>query len=37
MKVGTRLKAEGTVGEDSGHLAILNPTYEFIEEKASHQ
>lgn len=36
MKVGTRLTAEGTVGEDRGRLAILNPTYEFLPDKASH-
>jgi hypothetical protein len=30
MKVGSRVIAEGTVGEDHGRLAILNPTYEFL-------
>jgi amino acid transporter len=30
MKVGARVIAEGTVGEDHGRLAILNPTYEFL-------
>ena len=32
MKVGARLIAEGTVGEEHGRLAILNPTYEFLPE-----
>jgi amino acid transporter len=32
MKVGARIIAEGTVGEDHGRLAILNPTYEFVPE-----
>ena len=32
MKVGARIIAEGTVGEDHGRLAILNPTYEFLPE-----
>ncbi len=36
MKVGTRLTAEGTVGEDRGHLAMLNPTYEFLPDRVSH-
>jgi hypothetical protein len=30
MNVGARVIAEGTVGEDHGRLAILNPTYEFL-------
>ena len=30
MKVGVRVRVEGTVGEDRGRLAILNPTYEFL-------
>jgi hypothetical protein len=30
MKIGVRVVADGTVGEDRGHLAILNPTYEFL-------
>ena len=32
IKVGARLIAEGTVGEEHGRLAILNPTYEFLPE-----
>ncbi len=35
MKVGARLRVDGTVGEDHGRLAILNPTYEFLPEPAS--
>jgi hypothetical protein len=35
MKVGTRLVAEGTVGEEHGRLAILNPTYDFLEDANS--
>jgi amino acid transporter len=34
LKVGVRLRVEGTVGEDHGRLAILNPTYEFLPEPA---
>jgi amino acid transporter len=34
MNVGRRLIAEGAVGEDRGHLAILNPTYEFLPDPA---
>ena len=30
MKVGTRIAAEGMVGDDRGRLAILNPIYEFL-------
>jgi len=30
MKVGARVVVEGTVGEDHGRLAMLNPTYEFL-------
>ena len=30
MKVGSRVVAEGMVGEDRGRLAILNPVYEFL-------
>jgi hypothetical protein len=32
MRVGARLAVEGTIGEDHGRLAILNPTYEFLPE-----
>lgn len=32
IKVGARLRVDGTVGEDRGRLAILNPTYEFLPE-----
>ena len=32
MKVGARLVAEGTVGEERGRLAILNPVYSFLPE-----
>ncbi len=32
MNVGARVKVEGTVGEDRGKLAIMNPTYEFLPE-----
>jgi hypothetical protein len=34
MKVGARVRVEGTVGEDHGRLAMLNPTYEFLPEPA---
>src|SRR5262249_39312930 len=30
MKVGARVVVEGTVGENHGRLAMLNPTYEFL-------
>jgi amino acid transporter len=30
INVGVRIVVEGTAGEDRGHLAILNPTYEFL-------
>src|SRR5262249_61808685 len=30
MAVGARVRVDGTVGEDHGRLAILNPTYEFL-------
>jgi hypothetical protein len=30
IKVGTRMIAEGTVGQDRNRLAILNPTYELF-------
>ena len=32
VKVGTRLTAEGMVGEDRGRLAILNPVYELLND-----
>ena len=32
VKVGTRLVAEGMVGEDRGRLAILNPIYELLND-----
>jgi hypothetical protein len=32
LTVGTRLVVEGTVGEDRGRLAILNPVYEILPE-----
>jgi amino acid transporter len=36
IKVGTRMIAEGTVGEDDHHhLAILNPIYELLPDNAS--
>jgi amino acid transporter len=34
LKVGTRITAEGTVGEEHGHLAILNPIFEFLPDMA---
>ena len=34
LKVGTRMTAEGTAGEDRGHLAILNPIFEFLPDNA---
>jgi amino acid transporter len=33
IKVGTRIAAEGTVGEERGHMAILNPTYELLPDQ----
>jgi hypothetical protein len=36
MKVGARVVVEGTVGEDHGHLAMLNPTYEFLPDPTPH-
>ncbi len=30
IKVGTRIVAEGTVGEDRGHLAMRNPAYRIL-------
>jgi hypothetical protein len=30
MRVGARVVVEGTVGEDHGRLAMLNPSYEFL-------
>ena len=32
MNVGARIVAEGTVGEDHGRLALLNPVYEFVSD-----
>jgi RecG-like helicase len=34
LKVGARITAEGTVGEEHGHLAILNPIFEFLPDMA---
>jgi hypothetical protein len=34
LGVGARITAEGTVGEDRGHLAILNPIFEFLPDSA---
>ena len=33
IKVGARIVVEGTVGEDRGHLAILNPAYEILPDQ----
>ena len=33
IKVGTRIVAEGTVGEERGRLAILNPAYEILPDQ----
>ncbi len=30
LKVGARITVEGTAGENRGHLAILNPIFEFL-------
>jgi amino acid transporter len=35
LNVGARITAEGTVGEDRGHLAILNPIFEFLPDATS--
>jgi RecG-like helicase len=32
IKVGARMVVEGTVGDDRGHLAMLNPWYELLPE-----
>ncbi len=32
VNVGARLRVDGTIGEDHGRLAILNPSYEFLPE-----
>ena len=32
LSTGRRLAAEGTVGDVGGHLAIINPTYEFLDD-----
>jgi hypothetical protein len=32
MNVGARVRVDGTIGEDRGRLAILNPSYEFLPE-----
>ncbi len=32
LSTGRRLAAEGTIGEVGGHLAIINPTYEFLDD-----
>jgi amino acid transporter len=34
LKVGARITAEGTAGENRGHLAILNPIFEFLPDNA---
>ncbi|SHE43632.1 Amino acid transporter [Ferrithrix thermotolerans DSM 19514] len=34
LTTGRRLVAEGTVGEIGGHLGIINPTYEFLDDAA---
>ena len=34
LRVGARITAEGTVSEARGHLAILNPIYEFLPDNA---
>ena len=34
IKVGARITAEGTAGQDRGHLAILNPIFEFLPDNA---
>ena len=33
IKVGTRIAAEGTIGEERGRLAILNPAYEILPDQ----
>jgi len=35
LNVGARIIAEGTVGADGGHLAILNPMFEFLPDTAA--
>jgi hypothetical protein len=34
LKVGARITADGTAGTDHGHLAILNPVFEFLPDSA---
>jgi hypothetical protein len=34
VKVGTRLVVEGTVGEDRGRLAMLNPASEILPDNS---
>jgi hypothetical protein len=33
IKVGTRIAAEGTIGEERGRMAILNPAYEILPDQ----